>query len=218
MSSRAKAVRSYGSPLRAAAAAQTRERILRAARALFSRRGIDAVTIAAIATRARASASSVYALFGSKEGVLRALSESTMFGARYHQASAQLDAVTDAVERIRLTATVARSIYEAESTEMALLRGASAFSPLLRRMEQSFEQMRYDLQAPRIIQLYAQRKARKGLPRDKAQRLMCMYTSRDVYRQLVEDGGWTPEEYEAWLARTLVTELVDIRFRPAGSE
>jgi AcrR family transcriptional regulator len=218
MSTRSKTTRSYGSPARAAAAARTRERILQAAKALFSRRGVDAVTIAAIAGRARVSASSVYTLFESKQGLLRALIESAMFGARYQKASAQLDAVAHPVQQLVMTATVARTIYESESSEMGLLRGASAFSPLLSSMEKRLERMRYDLQAPRVFKLYAEGKARKGLPRDKAQRLLCMYTSRDVYRQLVEEGGWSPDEYEGWLARTLVTELVERRFRPVGSD
>lgn len=218
MSTRTKPSRSYGSPVRDAAAADTRKRILESAKALFSRRGVDAVTIATIAARARVSASSIYTIFESKQGVLRALIESAMFGARYQKASAELEAVVDPVQQLVMTATVARAIYESESTEMRLLRGASAFSPLLGSMEKSLEQMRYDLQAPRVIKLYAQRKGRKGLPRDKAQRLLCMYTSRDVYRQLVEDGGWSPDEYQAWLARTLASELVERRYRPAGSD
>jgi hypothetical protein len=42
----------------------------------------------------------------------------------------------------------------------------------------------------------------------KARRLLWMYTSRDVYRMLVQDAGFTPDEYEAWLSQTLVDALV----------
>jgi len=35
-----------------------------------------------------------------------------------------------------------------------------------------------------------------------------MFTSRDVYRLLVEEGGFTPDEYQAWLEETLVDALV----------
>ena len=41
-----------------------------------------------------------------------------------------------------------------------------------------------------------------------AQQVMWMLTSRDVYRMLVHDGGWSPAQYQAWLARTLVESLV----------
>ena len=35
-----------------------------------------------------------------------------------------------------------------------------------------------------------------------------MYTSRDVYRMLVHDGGWPPDRYQEWLSRTLLEALV----------
>ena len=88
------------------------------------------------------------------------------------------------------------------------MRGASAFSPALRKLEQRFEDMRFSMQEERIQRLYAGGRARSGLPLAKARRLLWMYTSRDVYRMLVHEAGWTPDEYEAWLAQTLVDALV----------
>src|SRR5262245_54017964 len=34
------------------------------------------------------------------------------------------------------------------------------------------------------------------------------YTGRDVYRLLVKEGGWSADEYERWLAGTLIDALV----------
>lgn len=42
-----------------------------------------------------------------------------------------------------------------------------------------------------------------------ARRILWMYTSCDVYRMLVREGGWTPDQYQAWLSDTLVKALVD---------
>jgi hypothetical protein len=64
------------------------------------------------------------------------------------------------------------------------------------------------MQQERIKRLYAEAKARPGLPMARARRLLWMYTSRDVYRMLVHEAGWTPDEYEAWLSQTLVDALV----------
>ena len=50
--------------------------------------------------------------------------------------------------------------------------------------------------------------AEAGLALDEARRILWMYTSRDVYRMLVQEGGWTPARYEAWLSETLVAALV----------
>lgn len=201
--------RSYTSKQREDAAAATYERLLRAAKSLFGRRGIDAVTIADLAARARVSTSTVYALFGSKEGVLRALMEAALFGERYQAVSARLGAHSSPIEQLAVTASVARTIYENEATELGLIRGASAFSPALRKLERTFEATRYSMQEERVERLFASGKAKKGLSMEKARRLLWMYTGRDIYRLLVQEGGWSADEYEVWLARTLVEALAD---------
>jgi len=142
----ARSKRPYKSSLREKAAAATRARVLRTAKALLARRGIDAVTIADLAERAGVSASTVYALFKSKEGVLQALVEGVMFGPEYQAAVARLDAERDPVEQIKMTASVARAIYERESVELGLLRGSAAFSVALRKLDTALERRRLALQ------------------------------------------------------------------------
>lgn len=206
MSTRKK--RSYVSAQRSEAAEATRGEILEAAHALFARRGIDPVTITEIAERAGVAASTIYALFASKAGILRELLKASLFGPRFQAAQQQLAHVTDPVELIRLTAGVARAIYESESKELGLLRGSSAFSPELRKLESEFEDLRLEMQKKRVDLLFAQSKARKGLSVARARQILWMYTSRDVYRMLVHESGWSPDEFEDWLARTLVDALV----------
>ena len=64
--------RRYHAPRRAAAAAQTREAILHAARDQFEARGWAATTIAAVAADAAVSPKTVQALFGTKAALLAA--------------------------------------------------------------------------------------------------------------------------------------------------
>lgn len=199
--------RRYRSEIRAQGADHTRKRVLESARTLFSRRGIDRTTVAEIAKRAGVAAPTVYALFKSKEGMLRTLMREALFGRSFEEARARLDGVTDPVERIALSAHVARAIYEQESAQLGFIRGASAFSPSLRKLEQEFEQVRLGMQEERVRLLFTQSKQRKGLQFDEARRILWMYTSRDVYRMLVHEGGWTPERYQRWLSRTLVSAL-----------
>jgi AcrR family transcriptional regulator len=153
------------------------------------------------------SPSTIYALFKSKEGVLLALMEGAMFGQAYQAAAKRLADISDPVKLVAMTASVARAVYEGESTELGLMRGASAFSPALRRMEQTFEETRYALQEARLKLLFAEGKARKGLAFEDARRLMWMYTSRDIFRMLVQEGGWSADRYEAWLSETLLKAL-----------
>jgi AcrR family transcriptional regulator len=201
--------RQYVSAVRSQAAQATKERVLTAARRLFVRHGIDQVTIAQIAERATVAESTVYALYRSKEGILRALMSAALFGERFRAARARLDGVSDPVRLIALTAQVARAVYEGESSELGLVRGASAFSPALRKLEQEFERMRFEMQEARVRLLFAQSRQVKGLTFDEARRLLWMYTSRDVYRMLVHEAGWTPDRYEDWLSLTLVGTLVE---------
>jgi len=205
--------RQYRSALRSQSADATRSSVLRAAKTLFVRHGIDQVTIAQIAEKAEVAGSTVYALFKSKEGVLRGLMTAALFGERFQVAEAALEGETDPVRLVALTAHVARAIYEGESTELGLMRGASAFSPALRKLEQEFEKLRFQMQEARLKLLFAQSKQRKGLQFDEARRVLWMYTSRDVYRMLVHEGGWSPDRYQQWLSETLVNALVRIQPR-----
>lgn len=202
--------RSYDSSKRSRAASETRERILDASRALFGRSGIDAVTIAEIATDAGVAVSTVYALFASKTGILRALMERAMFNGDYELLLARLETVDDPIERVRLTASVACAIYRGETREISLMRGSSAFSAELREIEAEFETRRYELQGARVKSLAAAGLLRPGLTVKKARDLMWMLTSRDVFRMMVIEAGWSTSTYEAWLADALVGALTEV--------
>jgi AcrR family transcriptional regulator len=200
--------RRYVSNVRSQAADATRDRVLRAAKVLFVRRGIDRTTIAEVAEKADVSVPTVYALYKSKEGILRELISRALFGERFEAAQARLAGVSDPVRLLALTAHVARAVYEGESSELGLLRGASAFSPALRKLEGEFENIRFEMQEKRIRLLFAQSKQRNGLELDEARRILWMYTSRDVYRMLVHESGWTADRYQEWLSDTIVKALV----------
>lgn len=201
--------RSYRSEARAEAAERTRRRILEAGKFLFSRKGIDATTVAQIAERAGVSEPTVYATVKSKAGLLDALMHDAIFGPRFQQAQRQLDGVQDPVRRIALSAHVARAIYEGESAELSLLMKSSAFSPALRKTQQSFETLRRTMQRERIDALFAAGRARARLDRERAAALLWTYTSRELYQKLVRESGWTPDDYQAWLEQTLRETLTD---------
>src|SRR5687768_2766861 len=155
--------RQYTSEVRTQSAQETRRRILASAAILFARKGIDRVTIDEIARRARVAASTVYAIYKSKDGILRGLMERSLFGPRFQEAQQLLEGVTDPVALIELTSRVSRAIYESESSDLGLLRRASGFSPALRKMEEEFESLRYERQAARVELLFTSGKARPGI-------------------------------------------------------
>ena len=201
--------RAYSSPGRAGAADETRARILACAKDLFSQRGIDAVTMAEIAEKSGVAGSTVYAVFKSKEGILRGLMAQSLFGGQFQSAQQILAGIGDPIEAIALTAHVSRAIYESERSDLGLLRNVSGFSPALRQIEEEFEQTRHRMQEGRLRRLFAAGRENRRISFDEARRILWMYTSRDVYRMLVIEGGWTPDRYQEWLSRTLVEALVE---------
>jgi AcrR family transcriptional regulator len=166
------------------------------------------VTIADVASAAKVSPSTIYATFKSRDGILRALMERALFGPHYAAAIARLEGETDPVRLIGLSASVARAIYDGESRELGPVREIAAGSSTLRSVEREFEDRRYALQKDRVRRLFETGRARAGLDVERARRILWMYTSRDVYRMLVIEAGWTPAAYESWLADTLRRALV----------
>ena len=66
---------------------------------------------------------------------------------------------------------------------------------------------RYERQAVTIHALAEGNSLAKGLSINKARDLLWVFTGRDIYRMLVMEQNWTPDEYEKWLAELLVNTL-----------
>jgi AcrR family transcriptional regulator len=204
MSTRKK--RSYRSESRRKQAELTKRRILAAAKKLFARYGIDKVTIDKLAAEADVSSPTIFALFQSKRGLLRALIDEKLFGKRY-EALVQRAISSHPVERLRMAACIARSVYDTEKSEMRLIRGASAFSPELRKLERELELRRFERQEMTVRILAKEKALAQGLRIKQAREILWALTSRDIYRMLVMERGWSPEVYEKWLAQILVQIL-----------
>jgi AcrR family transcriptional regulator len=200
--------RPYKSLLRQRQASDTRRRIVQATRQLLLSEGYDGMTIEAIAQRAEVSAQSVYALFKSKAGILTELLDQSTFGEKYEDAVREAMSASDPETRLRLAARIARQIHEPLSTTFDLLRGAGVVAPELAKLEQQRERLRYERQERMIISLRDAKRLRRGLNHRTARDIFWMLTGRDVYRMLVRERGWSPQQYQEWLADTLVQSLL----------
>jgi len=200
--------RTYDSSGRKAAAELTRQRILRAARRLFSTHGFDKVTIGQLASEAGVAPPTIYAAYRSKGGVLQALLREALFGSRYDALVKQAMASNDSRERIRMAASIARAVHDSAKAETALIRGAAALSRELNALERSGERQRYQRQQPTIALLFEQRRAARGLDVDRARAILWALTGRDLYRMLVIEREWSSDAYQEWLADLLVRTLV----------
>lgn len=211
MKSKSVRPRRYNAQSRRAKAEETRARILATAKAAFSARGVDRVTIEDIAQKAGVSAPTVYALFRSKAGIIKEIIRGTFFGPNYAQVADRTRTASDPFELLRITAAISRVIFDTEKEEIGLMRGTSAFSPELKQVEAEFERIRFELQEPRARLLVETFPVPRKLGLAKVRDIMWMYTGRDIYRMFVLERGWSSEEYEEWLGETLIHALIGRR-------
>jgi AcrR family transcriptional regulator len=127
--------RAYNSIARNTQAAQTRVRILTSARHLFESEGFEYVTIEKIAQGANVSIPTVYSLFQSKLGVLRALMDEALPPDQFNALVEKSINEKSPKERLRISAKIARLMYDAEREQMGIFQGAAVLAPELRELE-----------------------------------------------------------------------------------
>jgi hypothetical protein len=54
----------------------------------------------------------------------------------------------------------------------------------------------------------SQRTSKDGITREHAAAILWTLASPDVYRMLTKQWGWTRENYQQWLARTLEASIL----------
>lgn len=200
--------RPYHSEARSEQAELTKTRILDAAKQLFAAGGYDKTTIDNIATLASVSAPTIYATFKSKEGILLALMQTVLFGPHYQILVEKAHSIVDPIEALTMAAKITRTIYDADKAEIALIRGASVLSPELKELEKQGEHQRYTRQAFIIRQLAEVGLLPADMDATQARDILWSLTSRELYHKFVVERGWSAEEYETWLRRTLRQTLV----------
>ena len=200
--------RTYKSATRERRAAETRQRIVKAAHQLLRTAGFSEMTIEAVAKRAQVSVPTVYANFKSKTGILTALLDQSMFGSDYDEVVRQAQSETHPETRLRRSAAVARQIRGAQSAAFELLRGAGVVAPELAKLQRDRESLRYERVEGVITVLKKSGKLRRGLSHRTARDIFWMLTGGDVYRMLVRERGWSPLKYQHWLADALVKLLL----------
>jgi len=199
--------RAYQSPVRQRQAEDTRRRIADAARRLLRSKGYSAMTVDAIAAEAGVAAPTVYAIFGSKTGILTELLDQSTFGPEYENLVEQARGTPEPEMRLRIAAKIARQVHDAAGSALDLLKGAGVVAPQLARLLKDREGRRYAAQEHLIGYLEEHGKLRPGLNRTAAWDVLWSFTSRELYRLLVIERGWTSQAYEDWLADTLAVTL-----------
>ena len=201
--------RSYKSAARDTQAAQTKARILDSAKKLFESEGFEHVTIEKIAQGGRR--------FNSHH--LFALSVQTRCASGFNgrgsshrsiQCPCRKEYTREITKkRLRISAKIARQMYDAERAQMNIFRGAAVLAPEFKELEKEREMRRYNRQEVTIKAMVKEKSLAKGLRATKARDILWAFTGRDMYRMFVIEQGWTSDEYEKWLAQTLIQTLIE---------
>ena len=190
--------RPYNSPIRARHAEETKRSILEAARRLFAADGYTSATMDAIAAAAEVSTPTVYASFKTKQRILAALVTGAVGQPEIRKLAAAAEGEMDPERRIRKAAHVMRLAIEAEAPMLRVLWQAGESDPDL---VDAWRQMHANRQR-RLTEVLAP--ITSGTARGRLVDIAWACGSPEIFRLLVLERGWTPKQYEDWLAVSML--------------
>jgi len=209
-----RAKRAYDSSSRREAASVTRHSILDAAQRVFLEKGYAAATMPAIAQAAGIALDTVYATVGKKPALFRLLVETAISGSDHAVPAEERDYVrairdeTDASRKLRIYAGALRSIQSRLAPLFRVLQGAAPLDPDLDALWQGISQRRAKNMRLLAQDLAATGRLQPGLSVDRAADIIWSMNSPEFYLLLVEQRGWSPEEFEHWLGDAWIQLLL----------
>lgn len=196
--------RTYQSQNRKLQAQETKNKILLAIKKLLNSKSYNEITIPQIATAAGVSTPTIYALYKSKAGVLKALLDSATETNDFAQFVIKTKSAVTLEEKLAQASHMTTQIYAAEKEMVSALKGLAGLSEELNRLEQEQEERRYSRQEDTVKLLLKHNNVSSDLNLKQARDLFWTFTSCDFYRLLVIERGWTPTEFEQFLRQFLL--------------
>jgi AcrR family transcriptional regulator len=187
--------------------------VVDAARTLFVERGYAATTVDAISERSDVPPATVYRLFASKLGILKALLDVSIAGddrrlaVQDRQDVASLFAEPDPQKLLTGFAAVTTAINKRTGDVYLVLASAAGSDPAAAELLVEIKRQR-DAGQGRIARVLARAHALKpGLRERDAADVIHALMAPEIYLLLVRDRGWTSDRYEQWLGATLAQQL-----------
>ncbi|MFD1150418.1 TetR/AcrR family transcriptional regulator [Saccharothrix hoggarensis] len=184
--------------------ALTLRTILTAARRLFGEDGYARTPIRTIAKEAGVAPQTIYAHFGSKAGVLAGLVDLMDEEAGLPELMAEAAGLTDPVDLLGLVARASRQVRERCGDIVAMLSSGAAVDPEIARSQA--EGARRNRLGIEMVVDRIRAAGHQVAPR--AADVAVALTTTGVHDSLVVDSGWSHDDYEAWLRRTLVAAVL----------
>jgi AcrR family transcriptional regulator len=214
MAEEVKPRRRYRSSARTRQREATRAAIVDAATAAFVENGYAATTIAQIAARAEVSPETVYAVFGTKRDVLRAVVERASAGApstytwRTGDWLAQVKAETNQRRRLELMTDATRDVLRRVAPIDEIVRSVAASDPEIAELQDELERRRrHDLRG--LVQLLAEAGPLRVSIDDAVDLWWALGHSTGPYRSLTVDRGWSDRRARAALIDAVARALLD---------
>lgn len=201
-------------PARQARTRRTRAAVVAAARTLFLERGYAATTIEAISEQSDTPQATVYRVFGSKLGILKAVLDVSVTGD--DEAVAMLDRprvgalMSDQDPRRQLEgfAALLRDLMVRTAPVHRILADAARSDEDAATLLADVARQRHEGQHRIARSVARSGSARPGLREREAADVIHALTSPEVYGLLVLDRGWSGERYEKWLTEILKSQLL----------
>ena len=197
-----------------------RRAVVEAARALFLDRGYAATTIDAISDRSDVPPATIYRLFSSKLGILKAVGDLSIVGddealsVQDRPDVAALFAEPDPGKMLAGFARVNVAINTRTEHVYRVLVSAAASDPEAAALLAEYQRQRDQGQGQIARALARAGALRPGLRGRDAADIIHALMSPDLYRLLVTERGWAPERHERWLAATLIDQLLPPQGKP----
>jgi AcrR family transcriptional regulator len=185
--------RSYQQKARAESAADTRRRIIDVTRDLLAREKLESVSLPEIASRAEVARSTVYTIFGSREGLMVAVAEDLLERGGFVRIGQALRG-PDVVRAFEISMDVAMELYSQEELESQALLSLSAVD-----RDASSAAARLNFGRANGMRRLAERMHEQGVLREdvtveEAADLLWVITSFETYAQLRRGRGLTPQQ------------------------
>lgn len=206
--------RQYDGSRRHEATQATRREVAQAARRLFLDQGYPATTMAEISKASGTPPATVYRLFGSKRRILKEVLDVTLGGDDEpvdYQSRPEVQAALAAEDpgaMLDAFAHLLRGLMHRAGALQHVLATSAVVDEEAAEMLEVTRRQRHTGQS-RIVRALSRRMAlRAGLTQSEAADVVYAVMSPEVFRILTVERGWSEEAYEAWLARTLRTQLL----------
>ena len=206
--------RRYHSPRRKEQAEATRKAIMDAAERLFEKDGYVATSMAAIAKEAGVALKTVYLAFETKGGLLRALWHRNLRGGREDVPVGDQEWFIEVLEEpdpakaLRLNARNSRQVKTRIAPLGEVLLSAAPADPEVDALSKRIWSQFYDNQRDVVKSLKRRKALKKGLGIERATDILWTLNHPRTYILLVQDRGWTAEQYERWLGDITISELL----------